>query len=221
MTDARTFRPGKALTAQAGVALAVVLVLASWQFSRGLEKTALANERAERLRADAVPAGTLNAETPDFTRVELTGTFDPERQFFVAGRPGSVGIWSVLQTSDGAFLVNRGLASPAPPPTGTVTAVGVLWPVTQATAYVTGQPWPDAWPKEIRWLDPLRMADAAGAFPREIRLEEGIGVSRPASLVWDYSPSTHWGYTVQWLLIGAAIVAGYVVVGVRRGRQDA
>ena len=64
------------------------------------------------------------------------------------------------------------------------------------------------------------MAAAAGAHPREIRLERGsAGVSSPASLAWDYSPGTHWGYTAQWLLIGAAVVAGYVVIGLRRGRN--
>jgi len=52
------------------------------------------------------------------------------------------------------------------------------------------------------------------------RFERGSdGVSRPASLAWDYSAGTHWGYTAQWLLIGAAVVGGYVVIGLRRGRN--
>ena len=214
------FRPGKALTVQAAAALVVVLSLAAWQFGRGLEKTALVNERSERLGAAPVEATVLRAESPDFLRVELVGEYDPERQFFVGARqPGGVEAWSVLRTAHGAFLVNRGwLASATAPPTGRVSAVGVLWPSTPVTVYAAQQPWPDDWPKTVRWADPLRMAAAAGAHPREIRLERGsAGVSRPASLAWDYSPGTHWGYTVQWLLIGAAVVAGYVVIGLRRG----
>lgn len=226
----RSFRPGKALTAQVAAALVVVLSLAVWQFSRGSEKTALVKERSERLGATPVGAAALGADAsnladaPDFLRVELVGEYDPERQFFVAARqPGGVEAWSVLRTGHGAFLVNRGwLANATAPPSGQVSAVGVLWPNTPVTVYASQQPWPDDWPKTIRWADPVRMAAAAGAHPREIRLERGSpGVSTPASLAWDYSPGMHWGYTVQWLLIGAAIIAGYVVIGLRRGRNRA
>ena len=222
MSGREGFRPGKALTAQAAAALVVVLSLAAWQFSRGLDKTALANERAERLGAEPVNAAALRADSPDFVRVALVGEYDPERQFFVGGRQaGGVEAWSVLATSDGAFLVNRGwLADPASPPAGQVSAVGVLWPSVPVTVYAEREAWPDGWPKEVRWVDPQRMAAATGTHPREIRLERGSdGVSRPASLAWDYSAGTHWGYTAQWLLIGAAVVGGYVVIGLRKGRS--
>ena len=222
MSGFEGFRPGKALTAQAAAALVVVLSLAAWQFGRGLDKTALANERAERLGAQPVSAAALRADSPDFLRVALAGEYDQERQVFVAGRQaGGVEAWSVLHTSDGAFLVNRGwLANPAAPPTGQVSAVGVLWPSVPVTVYASQQEWPDGWPKEVVWADPRRMAAATGARPREIRLEQGsAGVSRPASLAWDYSAGMHWGYTAQWLLIGAAVVGGYVVIGLRRGRS--
>lgn len=224
MSGLEGFRPGKALTAQAAAALVVVLSLAAWQFGRGLDKTALANERAGRLGAEPVDAATLGTDWPDFVRVALVGEYDPEHQFFVTGRQaGGVEAWSVLHTSNGPFLVNRGwLASPAVPPVGQVSAVGVLWPSVPVTVYASQQAWPDDWPKEVRWADPPRMAAATGAHPREIRLEQGsAGVSRPASLAWDYSAGMHWGYTAQWLLIGAAVVAGYVVIGLRRGRNRA
>ena len=118
-------------------------------------------------------------------------------------------------------MVNRGrVAGLDPAPQGEVAAIGVLMPTRAVSGYVANQPWPQGWPKAIRWADPLRMAEAAGAYPRELRLEAGsAGVERPASLAWDYSPGTHWGYTAQWLAIGAAVVAGYVVIGLRRGRQ--
>ena len=218
------FRPGKALTAQVLAALVVVLSLAVWQFARGLEKTALVNEHAERLGAAPVQSTALRSDSPDFLRVSLVGEYDPESHFFVGARPaGGVEAWSVLHTSHRAFLVNRGwLASPAAPPPGQVSVVGVLWPSTPVTVYASQQAWPEDWPKQVRWADPVRMAAAAGAHPREIRLERGsAGVSRPASLAWDYSPGMHWGYTAQWLLIGTAVIAGYVVIGLRRGRNRA
>ena len=222
MSGLEGFRPGKALTAQAAAALVVVLSLAAWQFGRGLDKTALANERAEQLGAEPVDAAALRADSPDFLRVAFVGEYDQERQFFVGGRqPGGVEAWSVLHASGGAFLVNRGwLADPAAPPTGQVSAVGVLWPSVPVTVYASQQSWPEGWPKEVRWADPQRMAAGTNTYPREIRLERGSdGVSRPASLAWDYSAGTHWGYTAQWLLIGAAVVGGYVVIGLRRGRN--
>ena len=218
----RSFRPGTPLTLQVALALATVVALATWQFSRGLDKSALATERAERLRAEPVRETALSAATPDFTRIELTGSYDAEHQFFVAGRvPGRVQAWSVLHVDSGAFLVNRGwLARAGATPEEPATVVGVVWPGAQVPVFVAQEPWPDGWPKTIRAANPLRMAEAVGAQPREIRLEGGsAGVVQPASLAWDYSPGTHWGYTAQWLLIGVAVAVGYVVIGLRRGQR--
>ena len=99
------FEPGRALTLQAFAAVAVVLSLAAWQFSRGLEKTALATDRSERLRAsplavaDMAAAAADIASAPDFTRVSLRGAYDPMRAFFVSDRPGAgAEAWSVLRT---------------------------------------------------------------------------------------------------------------------------
>lgn len=217
------FRPGVALSAQVAVALVTVLALATWQFSRGLDKRALAGERSERLGRPPVDIAMLTPDTPDFTRVALTGSYDAERHFFVAGRgPGRVQAWSTLRGEHGAFLVNRGwFSSPDAPPGEPVSVVGVVWPSAQTPVYVAQQPWPDDWPKTIRVADPLRMAEAAGTWPREVRLERGsAGVVQPMSLAWDYSAGMHWGYTAQWLLLGAAVIVGYVIIGFRRGDKE-
>ena len=217
------FRPGVALSAQVAVALVTVLALATWQFSRGLDKRALASERSERLGRSPVDIAMLTPDTPDFTRVALHGSYDPEQQFFVVGRgAGRVQAWSTLRGERGAFLVNRGwFGSPDAPPGGPVSVVGVVWPSAQAPVYVAQQRWPGDWPKTIRVADPLRMAEAAGTWPREVRLERGsAGVLQPMSLGWDYSAGMHWGYTAQWLLLGAAVVVGYVIIGYRRGNKE-
>lgn len=219
-----TFKPGAALTAQAAAALVVVLVLAAWQFSRGVEKSALEDARAERLRADPVAAASYGADTGDFTRIRLTGRYDPVRRFLVASRPGApYSVFEALHSEDGIFLVNRGLAAEPveAPPTGTVSVVAVAWPTVAATPLAEREPWPEEWPKRLRGLHVERMAAALEAHPREFRLQRGsAGVLRPASLAWDYAPGTHFSYTVQWLLIGAVVVVGYVVIGRRRGRTD-
>ena len=232
---ASAFRPGWALTAQVAVALVTVLALATWQFSRGLEKTALKDARAERLRAEPIPAATYAPATPDFTRVSLAGRYDAERVFIVGSRQGrGVQVVSPLRTRAGVFLVNRGwLLSNTPgeiqhsngqwtvdTPSEQVSVVGVAWPSSAASPHLAARTWPEGWPKHVGGMDIARMAREVGAHAREVRLERAqSGVLRAASLAWDYSPSTHWGYVAQWLLIGVAVVVGYVVIGKRRGRQ--
>ncbi len=222
--SAAAFRPGLALTAQAGAALIVVLVLAAWQFSRALEKSALEDLRVERLRGEPIEAAAYAFETGDFTRLRLAGRYDPDRQFLVTNRPGGPAtVFAALRNEDGVFLVNRGLAvEPVEaPPSEAVSVVGVVWPVVPATPLAEREQWPEEWPKRVRGLHIERMAAALDAEPREVRLEHGAaGVLRAAPLAWDYSTGTHWSYTAQWLLIGAVVVGGYVVIGRRRGRAN-
>ena len=222
------FRPGRALTLQVVVALVTTMALSTWQISRALEKTTLSNAYEERLRAEPVDGSQYSAETPDFTRLALTGRYDPERMFLVSAQPRARGrtVVSVLTTDSGAFLVNRGwtLRSPtksAPEtPTGRVSLVGMAWPEIAVLPGIREETWPDGWPKTARAVNAERMAEAAGAHPREVRLEAGgAGVFRAAPVDWDYSPGQHWSYAVQWLLIGTAVGVGYVVIGRRRGRE--
>ena len=223
------FRPGWALTAQAAAALAIVLLLAGWQFSRALEKTALRDARVERLRAEPTPASALSGNTlPDFTRVSFTGVYDAERHFLVAHRSGrGINVFTPLASQEGVFLMNRGWhpadaapESALPTPTTPVTVVAVAWPAQRPSRLAAEAPWPEDWPKRIRGVHLERMAAAVAARPREFRLEGGgEGVFRAASLAWDDAPGMHWGYVAQWLLIGAALAAGYVFVGKRRGQK--
>jgi len=216
------------LTLQVAAALVTTVVLATWQITRALEKTALADARHSRLQAEPVDATRFTAETPDFTRLALTGRYDTERLFLVAQRPQARGfdVVSVLTTDTGSFLVNRGwtLRSPSKPvpetPGGTATVVGVVWPTTLVPGALSQEVWAEGWPKTVRLVNPERMAEATGAHAREIRLEPGsAGVFRAASLAWDYEPGTHWSYAVQWLLIGTGVGVGYVFIGRRRGRE--
>ena len=223
-----SFRPGRALTVQVAAALVTTVALATWQITRAMDKTALVRTHEAQLGAQPVDASRYSARTPDFTRLSLTGRYDPQRLFRVAERPGArgFGVVSALTTDGGAFLVNRGWTFGSPKefkpetPTGPVSVVGVVWPTAPLPPAIHGETWPKGWPKTVRAVDAQRMADALGVHPREIRLEAGgIGVFRAASLAWDYSPGQHWSYAVQWLLIGTAVGVGYVLIGRRRGRQ--
>lgn len=223
------FLPGRALTLQVAAALVTTVGLATWQVTRALEKTALADEYARRLEAPPVDAADYSAETPDFTRLALTGRYDPAQSFLVAERPRTRGVdvISVLITDQGRFLVNRGwtlrLPSASSPetPSERVSVVGVVWPPTPVSAALRDEAWAEGWPKRVRVANPERMAEATGAHAREIRLESGgAGVFRAAALGWDHAPGKHWSYAVQWLLIGSAVAVGFVVIGRRRGRES-
>ena len=222
---------------QVAAALVTVLALASWQFSRALEKTALRDARLQRLRAEPIPATAFAAGIADFTRLSLSGRYDAKRQFFIASRPdGRVQVVTPFVTAAGVFLVNRGwilqnggLAAALPTPSDTVTVVGVVWPTVPLSPMFAQTPWPEGWPKQVRGLDPARIAaaverdhaDARNVHAVEIRLEPSSpGGFQAASLAWDYSPGTHWGYVAQWLLIGAALGVGYIVIGKRRAREQ-
>ena len=228
MAGQRAFRPGRALTLQVAAALVTTVGLATWQITRALEKTALADARDVRLQAEPIDASRYASATPDFTRLALTGRYDPDRLFLVAGRPRTrrVDVVSVLTTDAGSFLVNRGSTlrsrsgSIPETPNETVSVVGILWPTTPVSGALRQEVWLEGWPKTVRVLNPERMAEATGAHAREVRLEAAsAGVFRAASLAWDYEPGQHWSYAVQWLLIGTAIGIGYVLIGRRRGRE--
>ena len=220
------FQPGWALTCQVAIALATVIALSFWQFSRGQEKAMLAAERDQRLAAPALAAGAFAPSTPDFTRLELAGRYDSERTFFIIDRaqPWRYLVVTPLVTNHGVFLVNRGRAErpragalrtpEIETPSGLVAVVGVLWP--DEGAAVTSR-WPEGWPKAVNGMNVATMAELTGAHPREVRLEEPSEGLAPVSLAYDFSPGTHWSYAVQWLLIGVAIVAGYIFFGRRRG----
>ena len=223
----------KGLALPAALAVVTTLGLASWQASRALEKSALRDARAERLAAAPIAGASFAADTPDFTRLALTGRYDGERAFLVAARPGGgAQVVAPFVADGGVFLVNRGWASAdgaasansLAPPTGRVAIVGVVWPRTGQSR--NPAPWPQGWPKRVRALQPARMAAAVAAMGEqevhdvEIRLQAGSpGALRAASLAWDYSPFTHWSYVAQWLLLGAAVGVGYVLIGRRERRR--
>ena len=106
------FRPGWGLTCQVAIALVTVVALSAWQFSRGQEQASLAAERDQRLASPALAAGAFAPNTPDFTRLQLTGRYDPARTFFVLDRaqPWRYLVVTPLMTNHGAFLATRGRA---------------------------------------------------------------------------------------------------------------
>ncbi len=225
----KNFRPGFALTAQAGFALVTVLALAYWQYSRGVEKSALADARDEMLALSPQEIR-VDVDTFDFSRAAAVGRYDRERSFFSrsirSGRPG-YDVYTRFETSAGSFIVNRGWA-PSPsrdglpavdPPAGEVELTGVVWPTAEVAPVQRQKEWAEGWPKRIGVVDVERMAQTARTSAREVRLDkQAPGVLAPPSHYYDLSAGTHWSYMVQWLTFGVAIVVGYVLIGRRQSR---
>ena len=212
------------LTAQVVFAIIVTICLSYWQLGRGLEKLNEKHVFEARLKEPPISASQWQAEDSVFRHIELRGQLDPQRMFLVEGRRhlGQSGYWvvGVFNTEQGRFLVNRGWTplsgnvqvKPQPhTPIDTILVHGVLWPrAEQGTSRTNVQPRVE-WPILIRDLDVDVMAARTGAYAQEIRLVDGSPgtLVAPAPLVMTFATAIHWGYAVQWLVIGTLIGAGY------------
>lgn len=134
MTDASPIRPRWGFAQISFVVLmaglmVLFIALGTWQVERLVEKEALiaAVETRFDLEPQPFPAAgnwaALDPETLDFTRFELTGTFDNSQAVLVftnlpdpAGRYGGVGYWVMVPFSlneGGTVWVNRGFVPDA------------------------------------------------------------------------------------------------------------
>lgn len=229
--EGRRWSPGRRMTAFVAVMLPMVLGLGLWQLDRRAEKLAYEAQYFDRM-------GMLPVEpTPDtryepFTRLRLQGRYEQDRSFLVdnqihQGRAGYRVVTSFVDGGGRRWLVNRGwVAAPDSrerlpafdTPGIPTTLVGVVWPDTGLPPLLAADRWPADWPKRVQRLDVAQMASQLEeAEPLEIRLETGQpGVLAAVDLGVDFNPSRHMGYAVQWFGLAAALLAGYVIFGLRR-----
>jgi len=207
--------------------------LGFWQFDRGAQKRSI--EDARLASYGALPVGELHLmDAPAFARVRIEGHYDGARQFLVDNRsqrgvPGYVVVTPFDTVGGQRLLVDRGwIAAPpsrgelpdAPAPDAAVRIVGSLWTAGAATKDTSA--WSDGWPKRVEQFDGARMGEAiGGAIPIEFRLEEDqAGSLEPILLGEEMSSTRHIGYAVQWFAMAIALLAAYIVLGVRRGRDQ-
>lgn len=99
-----------------------MLWLGNWQLNRAALKVTMQKAAESAMVADAVPLKELEdlaSAAAKFTRVTITGTYDPHRQFLWDNRTheGQAGfeVISTIQLADGTVaLVNRGWIAPGP-----------------------------------------------------------------------------------------------------------
>ena len=217
---------------QVGVAVLVTVCLSVWQITRGMEKLDIKRQHEENFLRPALEPGKWNSSVPDFSRVEAIGKFDQGRFFLLENRrvKGRPGYWviGVFHRASGSLLVNRGWIPISgsvrqipvfDTPSETVRIQGIKWPTS--TSAVQLEERNETWPYRFRSLNINRMAELAQSKALEIRLSpESAGVLTPVPREVDLSTTRHWGYAFQWLLIGAAIAAGYYYFFLRLRTRD-
>ncbi len=222
---------------------AVCVRLGIWQLDRLEQRRALNDQVRSGLAAPPVtlPALTDGSSDPQalaYRRVEVTGTYDVERELLLygralEGRPGHH-VLTPLLTGDGtAILVDRGWVpvemdappvAAAAPPSGKVTVTGFLLPVDQDDAGVVDRD-PQGRPLTVRHDVPAALEDALGyaLWPLPLQLQEQ-SPPQPSPLPAVVGPpeldeGPHLSYAVQWFTFATIALAGFAVL-VRREIRD-
>lgn len=210
-------------------AVAAMVSAGTWQWSRHEQRQQFEQEVRDRTDADVAPlerlAGVDDPAVLEWRRVEVTGTYVPDREFEVVnvsqgGTSGHDAV-SALRLADGSLLlVNRGFAvgtTPLPAaPAGEVTVIGRIR-TTQTAG--TGQASDDG----TQRLTQIRRVDIAAleqqfdepVLPFYVDLLESTPAEHP-SLQPVASPSLgggppHVSYTIQWFTFSVCVVVGWVL----------
>jgi cytochrome oxidase assembly protein ShyY1 len=203
-----------------GVAAVVMVLLGNWQLHRYQERDAT-NERIDASsRVAPVP---LPEQVPAaWTRVTVTGQYDPANEILVRGRTvdGAVGfevVTPLVRTDGPTVLVDRGWVPPAPggavampkvppPPTGEVTVVGRIHLSESRPESVNRR----EGKIEVRRIGVARLAEELpypvyGAYVLSEEPADGFtAVTIQHENSWQNA-----GYVVQWWLFAALAVAGF------------
>lgn len=213
-----------------GVAAAVMVLLGNWQLHRYQERSAI-NERIDATAQKAPvplasmlpgPVGAAPPADAAWTRVTVTGRYDPANEILARGRTvdGHVGFEVVtpLVLADGsAVLVDRGWVPPAPggavavpdvpaAPSGQVTLVGRVHLSESQPESVTRR----EGRLETRRIGVQRLADELpypvyGAY----LLAEDVAPGLTEIPIGHENSWQNAGYVVQWWLFAAMAVIGF------------
>ncbi|MCL6607702.1 MAG: SURF1 family protein [Geminicoccaceae bacterium] len=233
----RRFRPGLALTLAWAAATAVLLALGAWQVQRLVWKTELIAKAAAAATAapGPLPAEIAEPAALEFLRVRVSGAYLSGRAVALGlitrdGRAGSR-LLAPFRLEDGrTLLVDRGFvpedrlpeALAAAPPEGLRVLSGVVRAASTGT-------WATPRPELVlpRWYAP-----DIGAIGRHLGLalepvflvleqpEPGTrGFPEPAPIAVEL-PNPHLGYALTWFGLAGVLLAFYILLGVRAGREE-
>jgi surfeit locus 1 family protein len=215
--------------------LTLFVGLGRWQWHRGEAKQVVWSQFERNAPAQA--SMERNVDNVDrFTRVELHGVFEPERQFLLdnrshAGQPGYE-VLTPFRLSDGRrVLVNRGwirfsgyrdrLPDVSMAPAGPLTITGRVEELPSA-GLASGRAAPDSdasWPKVTSFPTHAELADALGTELQRRLLLLDAGV--PGGYVREWSPpgmppSRHFSYAIQWWGFAGVLLVLYFGLNFRK-----
>ena len=203
------------------LALAILLGLSAWQWSRGQEKSRLHAAWQSRPQA-ALPSPALPlADDQPYREAWLQGRWLPGRDFYLHGRyfEGRIGfeVLSPFRLESGpVLLVNRGWRAPdaaaKPLPPGARQIRGALYHprkgFTLGPAYTD-----DAWPRRAQYFCAASFAQALGEPVAERLLILAENAPEAFTRRWQpqaFPAARHYGYAVQWFALAAAwLVCGW------------
>ncbi|MEQ9489319.1 MAG: SURF1 family protein [Alphaproteobacteria bacterium] len=229
-----TFRPSLVPTLFTVPALITLIALGFWQLDRLEWKQGLIDRFDARMSApvQAIPPGDLTVDENEFLRVQVTGTFDHDNEFYLVqpsrqGKPG-LHVITPLLPEDGSrpILISRGWmpferrdrsTRPEGLVEGAVTVTGLLR-FPRPLGYIRSLVIPDNEPQNNTWfwLDFQALADKSGydGFrPYYVMSEEEppLGVF-PRGRQWLLDiRNNHLEYAITWFLLAVALAAIYGV----------
>ncbi len=210
-------RRWQGFTALVLVAIIAFGLLSRWQWSRAEEKRIAQQEQELADQQAIVPAA--GEALPEYTAVELSGTYDPESTRLVRQRPleGRNGYWvlELLKSTSGDVWVMRGWLpagtrtdeSPdVPAVDGPVTVEGVVRPLVEGAALTDRGGLPADQVTDIERAQ-LPIAGSATWYVQARTSSPAdpltiVPVTRPDEL-------QNVSYAVQWLLFAAVAIGGW------------
>ena len=217
--------------------LAVVFArLGSWQWARSVQKASIQSRIENAAMIDTLDVG---AEPARFTRVDIRGSYDPDRHFLIDNRVhntrAGVHVLSLFKSEDGVkVLVNRGWL-PMPPDRRSLPVVTTPRVIMEISGYLDRLPLPGKqlgeadetrqgpWPQLLTYpvMETLESALATELFPLIIMLD----ATSPAGFEgrdWQpivMGPQRHQAYAVQWYGLAITAVLIWLVLGLRRNKE--
>ena len=245
MSAAARFKPTLAGTLSVLALLPVLIGLGVWQLQRAADKRALIEQFAAGDASTYALTAAVAEELPLLQAVTVRGRFESARQVLLDNIPaarelGSLGksgyrVLTPLWIDDKqVLLVDRGWV-PMGATRDVLPDVAVDERIRDVRGRLAELPRPgirlgeqapsERWPRVLNYptLDELRALYGQNLWPRIVLLdpEAPDGFKRDWSQrysVTEFGPEKHVAYALQWFGFASALLAIYIVLGIRRAR---
>ena len=228
----RNFNPGKAMTVFVSFFLPVLLLLGSWQISRGMEKQEIWN--LNNLNKSLPVMSEQEALSSSFEKVVyrsifLEGSFGKESYLLdnrLYRQKAGYEVFSTFNTeNNNTYLVNRGWISKEEFDAqealikSRITIEGIYSPFRRFGLNLSNEYAVAGWPKKVQELTYEQAVLELGTEVKDvvIQLSAGsVGAYEPIWLPTEFKPSRHYGYAVQWFGLAVVLTILYIYFGLKK-----